>query len=176
MVVRPSLVLCLFLTASAVAQPAGISLPERRPGHWELTMLLEGVAGGPEIKAETCTDAATERQMMQFALGMAGGSCQRYEVRRAGQDYHVEVDCQMGPMRTVSRSVMSGDFQTTYSIRIEGSLTMPGQPPQQTLLVQNARWRGATCSGGLVPGDIQTAGNKVNILRLGAAGAPSPRP
>ena len=175
MSLRSRLVLCLLAATPALAQPTGDSLPDRRPGHWEMTMLLEGREGGPEIKAEACTDAATERQMMQFALGVAGGTCQRYEVRRAGQEYHVDVDCQMGPMRTVSRSVMSGDFQNAYSIRIDGSVTMPGQPQQQTMMVQNARWRGATCSGGLVPGDIQTGGQKVNILSLGAAASPPPR-
>ncbi len=174
MAIRPSLFLLLVLPSAALAQPTGDSLPDRRPGHWELTMLLEGRAGGPELKADSCTDAATERQMMQFALGVAGGTCQRYQVRRVGQEYHVDVDCQMGPMRTVARSVMSGDFQTAYSIRIEGTVTMPGQPQQQTMLVQNARWRGATCSGGLVPGDIQTGGQKVNVLSLGAAASPPP--
>jgi len=175
MPIRSGLILCLATVVPAMAQPTGDSLPNRRPGHWEITMLLEGREGGPEVKAETCTDAETERQMMQFALGAAGGTCQRYEVRRVGQEYHIDVDCQMGPMRTVSRSVMSGDFQTAYSIRIEGSVTMPGGGNQQTRMVQNARWRGETCSGGLVPGDIQTSGNKINIRDLGAAVRGAPR-
>ncbi len=170
--------LTVLLAAPALAQSPSVELPSRRPGHWEIKMLMEGREGGPEMVIQACTDAATERQMMQFGTGMAGQSCQRYEIRRVGQEFHIDADCQMGPMRSTSRTVMSGDFQSAYSVRIEGSATMPGQPqPQATLMVQNARWVGATCTGGLVPGDIQMpTGQKVNVRNLPGAGGSGAQP
>jgi hypothetical protein len=163
----------LVLVASpALAQSPAVELPSRRAGQWEIKMLMEGREGGPEMTVQACTDPAIERQMMQFGTGMAGQSCQRYDIRRVGQEVHIDADCQMGPMRSVSRTVMSGDFQSAYSVRIEGTATMPGQAqPQATLMVQNARWVGAACTGGLVPGDIQMMGQKINVRNLpGAAG------
>jgi hypothetical protein len=173
----PLAALAALLASPAAAQTPSVELPSRRAGQWEIKTLMEGREGGPETVAQTCTDAATERQMMQLGMGMAGQVCQRYDIRRVGQEYHIETDCQMGPMRAVSRSVMSGDFQSGYSVRIEGTMTMPGQSqPQATSMVQTARWVGAACTGGLVPGDIQTMGQKINIRNMpGAGGAAPPR-
>jgi len=73
--------------------------------------------------------------------------------------------------------VMSGDFQSSYSVRIEGTMTTPGQSqPQATSMVQNARWVGAACTGGLVPGDIQTMGHKVNIRNMPGFGGGAAQP
>jgi hypothetical protein len=162
-----------LIVSPALAQSPSVELPSRRAGHWEIKMLMEGREGGPEMVVQACTDAATERQMMQFGAGQMGQTCQRYDIRRVGQEFHIDADCQMGPMRSISRTVMSGDFQSGYTVRVEGTATMGGQAqPQQTLMVQTARWVGATCTGGLVPGDIQMpTGQKVNIRNMpGAAG------
>ncbi|MBL8567494.1 MAG: DUF3617 family protein [Phreatobacter sp.] len=173
----PLAVLAALIATPAFAQTPSVELPSRRAGQWEIKTLMEGREGGPEMVAQTCTDAATERQMMQLGMGMAGQVCQRYDIRRVGQEYHIETDCQMGPMRSVSRSVMSGDFQSSYSVRIEGAMTMPGQSqPQATNMVQNARWVGAACTGGLVPGDIQTMGQKVNIRNMPGFGGGTSQP
>jgi hypothetical protein len=167
--------LCILLIATAApafAQtPPQIELPNRRPGHWQIKMMMEGRPDGPEMMIQACTDAATERQMMQYGMGQMGQACSRYEIRRQGADYLIETDCQMGPMRTTSRTVMSGDFQSRYTVRIEGTVASQGQAqPQATLMVQEARWMSATCTGGLVPGDIQLpTGQKVNIRDIGGA-------
>ena len=174
--------LCLLTLASAAPALAQttpqMDLPSRRPGHWQIKMLMEGRADGPEMMIQACTDAATERQMMQFGAGQFGQTCQRYEIKRQGADYLIEADCQMGQMRSTSRTVMSGDFQSGYTVRIDGTVTIPGQAqPQRTLMTQEARWLSATCTGGLVPGDIQMpTGQKINIRDMpGAAGAAQPR-
>jgi len=165
---RPLFILLLALspTPEAFAQTTGDTLPARRAGQWDIRMQMEGRDGGPEIVARVCTDAETERLLMAHAMGGMGLSCRRNEVRRVGADYRIETDCDLGGMRSQSTAVASGDFQTAYTMRIEGSVAMPGRPVQKTLMVQQARWVGAACTGGMVPGDMETAGQRFNVRNL----------
>lgn len=162
----------------ALAQTIPPDMPMRRVGHWEIRMLMEGREDGPNMVVQACTDADTERQLMQFGLGMRGNACERYDIRRVGQEVHIDADCQFGPMRSVTKAVMSGDFQTSYTVRIEGTTTAPGQPqPQRTLILQQARHVSQTCTGGLVPGDMVVMGQKINVRSMGgAAGSPRAQP
>lgn len=160
------LLLALSPTSHAVAQATGDTLPARRPGQWEIRMQLEGRQGGPEMLARVCTDAETEKLLMAQAMGGMGASCRRNDIRRVGDTYRIETDCDIGGMRTQSVAVASGDFQAGYTMRIEGSVTMAGAPPQKTLMVQQARWLGAACIGGMVPGDMEVSGQRFNVRNL----------
>ncbi len=150
----------------ALAQATGDTLPPRRPGQWEIRMQLEGRDGGPEVVARICTDADTEKLLMAHAMGGMGAACRRNDIRRTGDTYRIETDCTMGGMRTQSVAVASGDFQSGYTMRIEGAVTMAGGPPQKTLMVQQARWIAAACTGGMVPGDMETSGQRFNVRNL----------
>jgi hypothetical protein len=158
--------LALSPASQAIAQTTGDTLPPRRPGQWEIRMQLEGRDGGPEMLARVCTDVETEKLLMAHAMGGMGASCRRNDVRRAGDTYRIETDCDMGGMRTQSVAVASGDFQSGYTMRIEGSVTMAGAPPQKTLMVQQARWLGAACTAGMVPGDMEMSGQRFNVRSL----------
>jgi hypothetical protein len=70
---------------------------------------------------------------------------------------------QLGPVSSTTRTTMSGDFQSTYTIRIEGKtdgMPLPNVPkgPQDMLMVQTARWTGASCPEGMKPGDFTLPG------------------
>jgi hypothetical protein len=163
--VLPLLALSL---ASPVAAQVQAELPSRRPGYWEIRVMTGGGPGGQEMTIQTCTDAATERQMVQFGFGQMGQTCQRYDIRREGGDIVVDTDCATGPVRTTARSVISGNLQSTYSMRIEGTIQTHGDPDlQRTLIVQEGRWVSARCGGGLVPGDILLpGGRRLNIRNM----------
>lgn len=153
------------------AQPAADAFPPRRPGQWEVTMVTEKPAGGPTINAQMCLDAATDRELMDFGLRMSKDSCKRYEVKRAGKTWVIDADCTFGPVSSVSRTTISGDFQSSVSIRIEGTTEgMPGggKGPQATLMTQNAKFVSAACAAGMVPGDISLgSGIKFNVSHKG---------
>ena len=147
---------------------AQVELPQRRAGQWEVTISTGEGAAASQVQMQACTDAASERAMMAMGAGQMGQMCQRNEIRRDGQDYVMESDCQMGPMRVISNSRITGDFQSAYQMRIEGQVTgMPGAAQQKTLTTQSARFVSPTCTGGLVPGDmLLPGGQKVNVLNM----------
>ncbi|WP_163220223.1 DUF3617 domain-containing protein, partial [Citrobacter freundii] len=78
-------------------------------------------------------------------------NCEKRDMRREGGGIVIDAICQMGPMRITSNTVISGDFQATYSVRSNATVQMPGQAsPQTSTTVQEARWAGATCTDGMV--------------------------
>jgi hypothetical protein len=169
--------IALFLAAAAVfataptlaARAQGIDLPARKAGQWELRMVAEKPAGTPGMDAQMCLDAATDRDLMDFGLKMSKDSCKRYDIRRTGASWVIDAECAMGPIRSATKTTISGDFQSTVTVRIEGTTEgMPGagKGPQATLMTQTARWIGA-CPEGMRPGDIAMAGGiKMNVKKL----------
>ncbi len=165
----------LALLAASPAASQSMDLPQRRPGYWEIRMMTGGGPGGQEFTLQTCTDAATERQMVEYGFGQMGRTCQRFDIRRDGEDYVIETDCLVGQTRTTARSVISGDLRQAYSLRVEGTIQTIGQSEfQQTLTTQQGRFVSARCGGGLRPGDILLpGGQRLNIRDLAASNAPA---
>jgi hypothetical protein len=134
-----------------------------------MNLVTEKPAGGPQIKAQMCIDKATDRDLMDFGLRMSKDNCKRYDLKRAGQTWTIDSDCTFGPIKSVSRTVISGDFQSVVSVRIEGtSEGLPGaKGSQPTLLTQTSRFLNAACSDGMKPGDIALDnGLKFNVKQL----------
>lgn len=157
-----------LLPISANAQSAP-ELPQRRAGQWEIRLDVGAARQTPDMVIHHCTDAATDRRMMQAGLQMSREMCSRYEMRRDGQGFVIDATCQLGPARSTSRAVISGDFQASYTIRVEGSVEgMPGsRGPQASVVTQTARWVGAACREGLTPGDmLMPGGMKMNVRDL----------
>ena len=59
-----------------------------------------------------CIDAATDREMMEFGLKMSRGSCKRFDTRRAGATWVIDAECAFGPVKSVTKTTISGDFQS----------------------------------------------------------------
>jgi hypothetical protein len=169
-----SLGLVAFAGPAAIGQTAE-SLPPRKPGYWEIRMLTDSPGGGgnTEIASQMCIDAATDRDMMDFGLQASKEACKKYETKRDGAALVIDAECTFGPMTSTTRSTITGDFQSTYTIRIEGTtdggFNAPGAPkgPQKTVVVQTARWLGPACGNGMKPGDIAIPGGmKFNVKQL----------
>jgi hypothetical protein len=167
-----------FIAAIAINAPLTAEaqladgLPTRKPGQWEMHMVTDKPAGGPTMNAQMCIDAATDRDLMDFGLHMSRKNCKRYDIKRVGQSWVLDTECALGPIQSVAHTTISGDFQSNFTVRIEGTTEgMPGatknKGPQQTLMIQTGHWMGATCSGGMVPGDITLAGGvKFNVKQI----------
>ena len=160
--------LAVLVPLAAYAQMQ--DLPARRPGQWESRMVTEKPAGGPSLVSQMCIDAATDREMMEFGLKMSKDNCARFDMKKAGGGWVIDAECSFGPVKNVTKTTISGDFQSSVVIRMEG--TMEGMPgggsgPQPTLMTQTALWKGAACSDGLQPGDISVGnGMKMNVKQL----------
>jgi hypothetical protein len=174
---HPPIVSLLSLVAILLPQPA-ISqtledLPSRKPGQWEIRMVTEKPGGVPEVSTQVCIDASTDREIMEFGLRMSKKTCAKYAMKRESKGFVIDAECAFGPVKSVTRTTISGDFQSSYAMRIEGT-TEGGfkgsdgkKGPQPTLMVHTARWAGAACTGGMKPGDMTMPGGvKLNVKQL----------
>jgi hypothetical protein len=164
---RRAATLTAIVVSLAGALPAAAQtsadFPSRRAGHWEIRVVTEKPNGAPALDTQVCIDAATDRELMEFGLRFSKDACSRFDIKRAGQTTVIDSQCTFGPVSSKLRTVMSGDFQTTFTVRIEGTTDgMPlqggGKGPQETLIVQTGRWTAAACPDGMKPGDFTLPG------------------
>lgn len=163
----------LLLAAGVLTIPTGLTaqtldLPPRKAGLWEIATTVEKPRAAPPITAQMCLDAATDREMMEHALKLSG-TCKRLTARREGETLVIDADCTLSGKATRSRTVITGDLQSAYAVRSEGTMDGGGDKrPHPMLITQTATWKSATCPG-MKPGDISMFGGiKVNIKQLKA--------
>jgi hypothetical protein len=163
--------LCLSLAAASVAlivPAAALDLPARKPGLWELKTSHEGRSTPPEVMHQ-CIDAATDKMMSAMGGAMAASLCQNQNVRQVGGTFVIDASCKIGPVTSTSRSVISGDFNSAYTMRVTSKVA--GVPAQFQGMaggntVIEAKWVGA-CKPGQKPGDmIMADGKTMNIMDL----------
>jgi hypothetical protein len=92
--------------------------------------------------------------------------CSRQEISRDGEDYVIDSTCQIGPMTSTSHIVVSGDFQSAYTVNMTSEMSgaaMAGMPGTNNM-TQEARWISADCTDGMAPGDmLMPGGMKTNV-------------
>jgi hypothetical protein len=162
-----------LLAAAALTAPVALSaqtidLPPRKAGLWEITTSIEKPKAMPAFTAQACLDPATDKEMMEHGLKMSG-ACKKMTSRREGKTIVIDADCTASGMATRSRTVISGDFQASYTVRSEGTMEGEGGKGQQAMLMtQTGTWKGADCPG-MKPGDMTMFGGiKVNIKQIKA--------
>jgi hypothetical protein len=170
-------VLALLLASPAVAQEAPPEMPPRKAGLWEVKMTMEG-SGMPPQTSQQCIDAETDKLMNTFGGGMRQLMCSQQEVKRMGTGIVVSSTCEMGGMKMTSVGVITGDFESAYTVKVtskrQGGPAKAG--PAETKMHLDAKWLGA-CKADQKPGDmIMPGGVKVNILDLQNMPMPGGRP
>lgn len=160
----------MVLPLPALGQTIG-ELPPRRPGQWEIRIATEKPGGVPEVATQACIDAATDREVMEFGLRISQKTCAKYAMRREGKAFVIDAQCAYGPVTSVTRTTITGDLQSNYTMRIEGTTEggfkgADDRKGPRPLVVHTARWKGP-CAGGMKPGDMTMPGGaKVNIKQL----------
>ncbi len=155
------------------------SFPTRKAGQWEITV-QSSRSGTPPQTIKQCIDAKTDEKMMQMGNGMAsqmGAQCSKMEIKRQGDTYITDSECQMMGVKMVSRGTVQGDFESAYTGKSEVTYTPPLMGINQATTTISAKWLGA-CAADQRPGDMVLGnGMKVNIEMLAAAGKSAmPRP
>lgn len=160
-----ALLVLLMLPPLVPSHAQDANFPPRRPGLWEVVTVTQKPEKVPKINARMCIDAATDREMMDFGLRMSKDTCARYEMRGKGSNWTVEAECTIGPVKTASRTRVSGDFQARVTMQIEGTTTgMPGTSgPQPMQMSQDSRWISADCPGMKVGDIMLDGGTKINV-------------
>ena len=160
-----SMLLIILVIVPAAALAA--ELPTRKPGLWEIRMTHSGPGAGQVIKQ--CVDAETDAKMLQMSGSVGeqmGMTCSKKNTREHGGVYIVESDCAMAGSRTITKTVISGDFNSTY----KADTTITQDPPIMgnavTKMSQTAKWVGP-CASGQEPGDvIMPNGMKMNMAQM----------
>jgi hypothetical protein len=174
----------LAVTLACAAPAAALDLPARKAGLWELRMSFEG-RNLPTQVSQHCIDAETDKQMSALGGNMRQDMCQKQDVTKAGDTIVVDSVCKIGPATTTSHGVISGDFNSAYTVKVsskrEGVPAIPGLPGDGTSnMTLEAKWLGP-CQADQKPGDlILPGGIKMNLRDManrigvpgGAPGAP----
>ena len=169
-------VVLIVLTAS----PAfAVDVPTRKAGLWELKMDFAG-RNLPTQLMQQCTDAATDKFMTLNFGGAADRNCQKQDVRSNGGTITVDSVCNFGDSTTTSHAVVTGDFNSAYTVQVnstrQGGRPMPGAAPGgETHMTISAKWLGP-CASGQKPGDVMMGnGMKMNVLDIQKMHAPPGR-
>ncbi len=160
--------LLLLAAASILATPAAaLDLPARKPGLWEIKMTMEDRNLPPQT-SQHCIDAETDKLMNSLGGDMRKDACSKQDVKKVGATIVVDSVCTFGPMTSTSHAVVTGDFNSAYTVTVAskraGGPNIPGMPADgASNMTIEAKWLGA-CAADQKPGDmIMAGGRKVNI-------------
>ena len=156
---------CVAPALACVTSAAAQDFPTRRAGLWEVTINHEG--GNAPQTMQQCTDAETDKLMNAFGGDISSDLCSKQEVQKVGTTLVINAACQIGPMKSTSQSVVSGDFSSNYTVKVTSKVE--GLPAAAkgltggTTTIQ-ARWVSA-CKPDQRPGDIVMPGGKTMNIR-----------
>jgi hypothetical protein len=165
MFVRKVSILAVMIGLVSLCEVAGAraeTLPERKPGLWEMKVTSD--SGRSTQSMKQCVDAATDAKMMRLGSGDAmKGACSRNEFRRTSAGYETTTECRFGGSTIQSEGSFTGDFSKAYVGQVKSSFAPPMFGREHSTTTISAKWLGA-CEQGMVPGDMITAqGIKINI-------------
>jgi hypothetical protein len=170
--------LLIFAAALICATPTtALDLPARKPGLWELKLMLEGRKDSHVM--QHCIDAATDQLMNQTFAGITKEACSKQDMQTSGNTITIDSVCKVGSQTNVSRAVITGSLDKAYTMRIasttEGAPAKaqagavpnpPALPAGQNNLTIEATWLGP-CKAGQKPGDIVLPGGiTMNVKNL----------
>src|ERR1700750_176245 len=114
--IRQILLCCLGpLLAAATADAAGVELPIRKAGLWEIKMTRTG-SPVPAMTMQHCTDASTDRAMNGMASPMAQQMCSKQDIRKTATGYASDTVCNVAGRTITSHSDIVGDFNSAYTV------------------------------------------------------------
>jgi len=125
----------------------------------------------PEQVMKQCTDAASDKLMNgNFGGGAQQGNCSQKNVEHVGNTMIVDSVCKFGSATTSSHAVITGSFDSGYTVDVTSSrqgAPTPGMPASgSTHMKIEAKWLGP-CGAGERPGDMMMGnGMKMNIFDL----------
>jgi hypothetical protein len=150
-----ALLAAAFFVASASSGALAQELPLRKAGLWELATVMDEGRGPRDQKLNMCIDDAMERTTAAASLAEHKANCARYDIKQEGGTTVVDADCAFGSS-VQSRTEMSGDFKTSFQVKIESTTinsNSQGQSvPVKRTITQTGTYLGESC-GDLQPGE-----------------------
>lgn len=155
---------CFTLPSAVLASDT--VLPLRKAGKWEQKTVMDEGGKKHEQTLTICIDADMERSTALASDAEHKKSCSTYDVKKDGAAVIVTATCKMNGRDVESRTEMSGDFQTAFTVKIDS--TTSGIQDSQSISVkrvieQQGKYLGESC-GDLQAGEAMgTDGKKVFV-------------
>ena len=165
--------LTAFAVLIAAAPAAAQDYPRLKPGLWEVTSRSSAQGPtDPPLKSTMCLDEVTSKEMYNASQGMMAGLCTKFDVKKDGNKYMSEANCQIGPSKMIARSTMTVVGDSSYTIQGTSTYDPPFMGMKDASTTVEAKHAGV-CKPGMKPGDITTAaGQTINIKNLQQPAAP----
>jgi hypothetical protein len=112
-------------TAPSVCAGDDIDLPTRKAGQWELETVMDEGGGPKEQMLTVCIDGEMEKNTIAASKLDHQQNCTKYEVKKAGDKITVEAKCKFNERDVESTTEMSGDFATTFQVKIDSTTRAP---------------------------------------------------
>lgn len=155
-----SLPLFLSVTALPAASNDAVTLPERKAGLWEMKTTMDEGNGPRDQTMKMCIDERLEKNTVLASISDHKANCSSYDVKAEQGVTTVDAECIYNQRKVSSSTTMSGDFKTTFEIKIESTTSDPEKKDQSVVvkrtITQQGKFLGATC-GDLKPGEAQAA-------------------
>lgn len=167
---RQLAVAAISLLLAAPAPALALDMPTRKAGLWELKMTFVG-RNLPAQVMKHCVDAATDKLMNANFGGSNEQFCSKQDMKPSGSTITIDSVCKFGEATTTSHAVVTGSFDSAYTIDVastmQGGLAVPGVTPGATThMTIEAKWSGP-CAAGQRPGDVIMAnGMTMNVLDI----------
>lgn len=156
-----SLVGCLAAPLWA-ADARADELPTRKAGLWELKIIRVG-SSLPQLTMQHCTDASTDKEMVNTVSPMAKQICTKQDVQKTATGYVSDSVCSIAGASMTAHSEITGDFSSAYSVTTTSHMDKGPAALRDTTTRIEARYLGA-CKPGQKPGDIVMPGGfKLNV-------------
>lgn len=163
----------VLAAAGAPSSAEQVEFPSRKAGYWEIRMVDDAGSSMPAMAVHACIDAASDKAMMATGLSMTKDMCPKMDMKRDGNAIVIESECKVAGMTSASKTVMTGDFQSSYTVKITGSIDgMPQiaggkKTPEKMAMTQTAKWLSDKCPDGVKAGDMQMPGGiTVNVNKM----------
>jgi hypothetical protein len=167
---RTGLFIILWALAVLPATPSAAedaaSLPERKPGYWEIKTVMDEGFGPRDQTLTICIDGDMERNTVAASRAEHLKNCSQYDVKKSGDATIVAAQCVFDGRNVESRTEMSGDFTTSFKVKIDS--TTSGSERGQSVSVkrtitQDGKYLGANCRGLRAGEAMGTDGHKILV-------------
>ncbi|MEO7760662.1 MAG: DUF3617 family protein [Casimicrobiaceae bacterium] len=150
-VLSPSFLLAATVAAALALPALAQDLPKRKSGLWEMTM-------GQGRTVSQCVDQAKDDAFRQMGQQLEReNKCSRTNVQRAAGSLAFDSSCDFGNMKMVSKTLITGDFNTAYKMEMHTRYDPPLMGKAEGTTIIEAKWLGA-CKAGQRPGDMMMPG------------------
>jgi hypothetical protein len=131
-------------------------IPHRKPGLWQVTMAMPGLARPPTI-SKFCMDAQTESAMMGIGQSAMKTMCSKSSLSVSGNVTTMDNVCKFGRSIQTTHSTTTFTGNSAYHTETHAHYVPPLFGKVDATTTQDGKWIGA-CPTDMKPGDIVLPG------------------